>query len=282
MNKLLAHKNLILQLQKIYEAREAEAMARIVFEDVFLISPMKLFSGEEKMFSETEIRKLEEITTRLLNHEPVQYVTGKSIFLGNEFRVNKSVLIPRPETEELVQWVIDSTKNKEQSILDIGTGSGCIAISLKKKFPEAKVFATDISNEALIVACENAKRLNTEIEFAQSDILQLQNPFNQKFDFVISNPPYISRSEAAVMEENVLQFEPHAALFVEGDDELLFYKKIIAFAQLHLNANGKIFFEVNQIHAYAVKKLFMENNFSEVEIRKDLNGNDRMVGASQQ
>lgn len=280
MNITKAYQHLLQSLHNDYDKNEAEAIARIVFEDLFSISSINLISDAEKSFSENDCEKLENIIKRLQNHEPMQYVTCKSIFCGNEFLINKSVLIPRPETEELVQWIIESTKNIQQKILDIGTGSGCIAVSLKKKIPKANIFATDISNSALEVARENSLRLKAEVEFAQSNILQLQNPFNKKFDVIVSNPPYIAREEAHAMDKNVLQFEPHTALFVEGNDALLFYRKIIAFSLLHLNTNGKLFFEVNQLHAHAVKNLLIENNFSEVEIRKDINGNDRIVSAT--
>ena len=263
----------------LYERDEVEAIARIVFEDVFGLLPSNIVMEGDKEFSEENANSLFKIIERLKSWEPVQYVTGKSYFFGNIFHVNSSVLIPRPETEELVQWVLEGTGNKQQNILDIGTGSGCIAISLKENLPLAELYATDISKDALKVAEINSEKLNKKIQFANSDILILENPFNIKFDIIISNPPYIAESEKSSLDKNVIDFEPHTALFAKGDDALIFYKKIIQFCNQYLNESGRLFFEINQQYGDEVKKLLADNYFSQVELKKDINGNNRMIKA---
>lgn len=274
-----AFQNLLDSIFDFYERDEAEMIARIVFEDVFDLKPSNIVIDADKDFSFEKNEKLNQIIVRLKNHEPVQYVTGKAFFYGNEFEVNASVLIPRPETEELVQWIVESTSNKKQNILDIGTGSGCIAISIKENFPDADVLATDISSSALKIAKRNSELLKQQIHFAQSDILSLENPFNSQFDIIVSNPPYISETEKSSLDKNVIAFEPHKALFAIGDDALIFYRRIIEFAKKFLNDGGQLFFEVNQQYGNEVVKLLTENNFKNTELKKDINGNDRMVRA---
>ncbi|GDX51135.1 release factor glutamine methyltransferase [Bacteroidota bacterium] len=274
-----AFQNLLDSFCDSYERDEAEMIARIVFEDVFDLKPSSIVIDADKDFSFEKSERLTQIIQRLKNHEPVQYVTGKAFFYGNEFEVNSSVLIPRPETEELVQWIIESTSNKKQNILDIGTGSGCIAISIKKILSEADVFATDSSLGALDIAKRNSENLQQQIHFKKSDILQSENPFNIQFDIIVSNPPYITEAEKSSLDKNVIQFEPHEALFAIGDDAMIFYRKIIAFANKFLKEGGQIFFEVNQQYGKEVVKLLNENNFKNTKLKKDLNGNDRMVRA---
>ncbi len=274
-----AFQNLLDSIYDSYEREEAEMIARIVFEDVFDLKPSNIVIDADKEFSLEKNDKLTHIIQRLKNNEPVQYVTGKAFFYGNEFIVNQSVLIPRPETEELVQLILQSTSNKKQNILDIGTGSGCIAISIKENLLDAEVHATDISEKALELAKRNSEKLKQQIHFAQSDILQLENPFNIQFDIIISNPPYITESEKSSLDKNVIEFEPHESLFAIGDDALIFYRKIIEFANKFLNEDGQLFFEVNQQYGKEVVKLFTENNFRNIELKKDINGNDRMVKA---
>ncbi len=272
-----AFQKLLNSIYDSYERGEAEAIARIVFEDVFDLKLSSILIEADKDFLLSNNEKLNDIIDRLKKIEPVQYITGKTFFYGNEFIVNPSVLIPRPETEELVQWVVELTENKKQNILDIGTGSGCIAISIKENLPEADVYATDISELALDVAIRNSKKLKQQIHFAQSDILQSENLFNIQFDIIISNPPYISEAEKLSLDKNVIEFEPHEALFATGDDALIFYRRIIVLATKFLNDGGQLFFEVNQQFGTEVLRLLKENNFSNTELKKDLNGNYRMV-----
>ncbi len=285
-----AFQKMISSLTTEFGFDEAEAMARIVFEDVFSILPSAIVLDGEKEFLQEE--KLNEIISRLLKHEPVQYVTGKAYFYGEMFEVNSSVLIPRPETEELVQWIVEASpasvslskgegfNTDSFKILDIGTGSGCIAIALKKNI-SADVFAIDVSANALEVARRNSEKLSAEIHFALSDILELKNPFGEiQFDIIVSNPPYISEDEKNSLDKNVLAYEPHEALFAKGNDALIFYKAIIEFSKKYLKPNGKLFFEINQLHGNEVKKILEENNFHSVELKNDINKNPRMVSAN--
>lgn len=291
MNINKAYKYLLDEMLSAFERDEAETITRIVFEDVFALKPSAVVLDAEKEFDESEFIRLKDLSVRLKNHEPLQYVTGKSYFYGNEFTVTPAVLIPRPETEELVEWVCSSRQlavgslqraahlqtSDNLKILDIGTGSGCIAISLKENISNAEVFAIDISSDALAVAEKNAAQLNQQIHFAQADILELQNPFDIQFDCIVSNPPYISESEADYLDKNVIAFEPQIALFAKGEDPLIFYKRIIAFAEINLKSGGQLFFEINQQYGNEVLKLLQHNNFKNTELKKDINGNDRMV-----
>ncbi len=283
-----AYQHLLDELFSVYERDEAETIARFVFEDVFSLKPSAVVMDADKIFQEENILKLKDCISRLKNHEPVQYVTEKAFFYGNEFDVTPSVLIPRPETEELVEWVIQTNNSwqlevgslqidKKQKILDIGTGSGCIAISLKENIPSAEVYAIDISVTALEIAKLNSEILKQKIHFAHADILNLENPLGKQFDIIVSNPPYITESESSTLDKNVIAFEPHVALFAIGSDPLIFYKKIIEFSKLYLIAGGKLYFEVNQQYGNEVLKLLQQNGFTNTELRKDINENDRMV-----
>jgi release factor glutamine methyltransferase len=191
--------------------------------------------------------------------------------------VNESVLIPRPETEELVDWIRNENDlNKNLQILDIGTGSGCIAISLKHEFPFATVDAFDISNEALETARKNAAQNGLEVNFSEVDILNAP-AFDKKWDIIVSNPPYVLENEKLQMHSNVLEYEPHLALFVPDNDPLLFYREIALFAKKQLNANGKLYFEINRAYGQATVDMLSELGFQHIELRKDISGNDRMV-----
>jgi release factor glutamine methyltransferase len=217
---------------------------------------------------------------RLKNEEPVQYIIGETIFCNLSFKVDKNVLIPRPETEELVQWIIDEYKNhnSEIKLLDIGTGSGCIAISLAKNLPDTSVQAMDVSAKALQKAKENAELNDVEIRFLKEDILTLKD-LNDKYNVIVSNPPYVRMLEKDKMKNNVLKFEPGLALFVEDQDPLLFYRKIAGFAKEHLCSYGKLFFEINQYQAKATTDLLKKEGFSQIELKQDIFGNDRMIKA---
>lgn len=237
--------------------------------------------------SKTDIEKFNDAIERLKNHEPIQYITGETEFYGLPFKVNPSVLIPRPETEELVKWIInDLPKNRQTAsqslnILDIGTGSACIAVSIAKNLTNSKVFALDISAEALNVAQTNAKQNDVNIDFIQTDILNCNLEFeNLKFDIIVSNPPYVRDQEKHLIKENVLNHEPHLALFVKDDDPLLFYRKIIQLAATILKPKGQLYFEINEYLGEEMVKLFNAEGFKNVELKQDIFNKNRMVKAA--
>ncbi|MFZ4543890.1 MAG: peptide chain release factor N(5)-glutamine methyltransferase [Saprospiraceae bacterium] len=249
----------------------------MIFEDVF-----KCKIDDKKILSEENESLLLIIKTRLLNHEPVQYIIGEADFYGLKFEVDPSVLIPRQETEELVHWIIETCKSEalnNPAILDIGTGSGCIPITLKKKISKCIATGWDISEEALELADINAVKNQVEVTFAQQDILKINTINSTNYDIIVSNPPYIPYSEKKLMKENVLQYEPELALFVSDNDALIFYRNIIKFAQSALSQGGFLFFECNEYTAVKVMQLLNNAIFSEVLLRKDLSGKDRMIRA---
>jgi release factor glutamine methyltransferase len=265
----------------LYEDQEKSNIAFLILEDLFKITKTDLLMN--KKVKENEDGKINEIISRLNQAEPIQYILGHTEFYGRKFTVNKNVLIPRPETEELVDLIIkENRKNKDFTILDIGTGSGCIAISLKKEIPQAGVFALDISHEALTVARKNAKDLKTELNFIEADILH--DPENKlkdlKLSLVVSNPPYVTDAERKLMHENVLAYEPGSALFVRDDDPLLFYRTIIEFSRKHLLPNGNCYFEINEAYGNEMRDLFEKNNFTDIRILSDLRGKDRFAIAT--
>jgi len=224
--------------------------------------------------------KFQNAIERLKNHEPIQYIIEKTEFYDLPFKVSNNVLIPRPETEELVDWIISKFKSQKAKIriLDIGTGSGCIAISLAKQLPDCKIVALDVSSEALKVAKENAKLNDVEIEFIEADILNWNSKLdNLKFDVIVSNPPYVRALEKNKMRKNVLDFEPYLALFVEDEDSLLFYRKITQLASKILKPKGQLYFEVNEYLGKETVKLLSENHFEEIELKSDIFRKDRMI-----
>lgn len=274
-----AYNHFVQQLESIYDQREAANIADWVFESV---SGLKRVDRLIKKKEEITDERLFDILKELLTHKPVQYVLGEAWFCKMKFRVNEHVLIPRPETEELVENVrmcecVNVRINP--GILDIGAGSGCISISLKKIIPQGIVIGIDVSDEALKVARENAVELNADVEFIQLNFLD-KNEWGGlgKFDVIVSNPPYIPVNEKAKLDKNVALFEPHLALFVEDHDPLIFYRKIAEFAKGHLNTNGKIFVEVHEDYASEVSAIFKQHSF-ETEIRKDLYRRNRIVTA---
>ena len=224
--------------------------------------------------------KFQDSIERLKKHEPIQYIIGKTEFYGIPFKLSNNVLIPRPETEELVDWVISKFKSQKSKIrvLDIGTGSGCIAISLAKNLPDCKIVALDISSEALKIAKENAKLNNVEVKFIAADILNWNLELdNLKFEVIVSNPPYVRALEKNQMKKNVLDFEPHLALFVEDEDSLLFYRKIIQLTNKILKSKGQLFFEINEYLGKETVKLLRDNGFEEIELKSDIFGKDRII-----
>jgi len=272
-------------LNNLYDANEAEAITLIAVNEVCGFSNAKIKAFPELELTREQSEKLNDLLNQLKTGKPIQYILGKTEFYGLPFNVNPSVLIPRPETEELVEWVISSVGSEELavgSVLDVGTGSGCIAISLKKHLPNAKVFAVDISVEALKTAKENAKLNDVEIEFIEADILNLKSDIeHSKFEIIISNPPYVTLHDKTNMHTNVTDFEPHTALFVPEDDPLVFYKAIADFAVNNLAPNGLLFFEINESYGEQIVELLRDRGFKNIELRKDMSGRDRMIKASE-
>lgn len=266
------------QLSKSYEPQEANGLARIIFCDILGLSNVDYYLCKDIDLSGNEEEKVKSILQRLEKYEPIQYIEGKKYFSGREFFVRQGVLIPRPETEELVELAAQACKPNAK-ILDIGTGSGCIAISLAKKLPEAEVHAWDISEAALEVAKQNNEQLSASVHFEQHDILTYQATGEEAFDLIISNPPYIAESEKAEMEPNVLAWEPSIALFVPDNDPLLFYRRIGELTLRMLTPNGKLFFEINRAYGDATKQLLCNQGYKNIHIQKDLSGNDRFVYA---
>lgn len=270
----------IQELTPIYDAGEAESFFYLILEEKKQLKRIDLALKPDLDFSEEEIIFWDLILQQLKKEIPIQYLLGKTSFCGLDFQVNENVLIPRPETEELVEWIIESQKSKVKShqlrILDIGTGSGCIAISLAKNLPNAQVFAIDISEKALATAKKNAEINTVDITFINQNILETDD-LGQQFDIIVSNPPYVRNLEKAEIKKNVLDNEPHLALFVEDDDALIFYKKIADLAQKNLSKNGYLFFEINQYLGKQMIDLLENMNFVAIELRKDIYANDRMI-----
>ena len=271
------------QLSTIYDANEVNSLCMMVLENVVNISPAKIKAFPATEISTPDNEIIANILTRLATGEPIQYILGYTEFYGLTFKVNSSVLIPRPETEELVEWIISSVGSSELAVglfLDIGTGSGCIPISLKKNLPDAEVSAIDISPEALQTAKENAELNKVVVNFIQDDILNPKSEIlNSKFEIIISNPPYVTLEDKKLMHANVTDFEPHTALFVPEDDPLIFYKAIADFAANHLEKGGLLFLEINESYGEQIVKLLNGKQFINIELRKDMSGRDRMVKA---
>ena len=262
------------KLQLLYDKEEASHIFMI-----YVVDKLNLdLSSQHEIELTTEI--LSDLE-QLKKGQPIQHITGKAFFYNDFFFVNEHTLIPRPETEELVELIRnDYAQNQDISMIDLGTGTGCIPISLAKLFPNANVSALDISENALKIAQSNAENLKVNINFYHNNLLE-DIQLNHKFDVIISNPPYIRNLEKKEMHQNVLNFEPHLALFVENDDALIFYERVIDFAKNHLKENGKIYCEINQYLGKETKQLF-QKFYQIVIIHKDISGNDRMLSASNQ
>ena len=269
------------QIQTIYNLNEATVITDWVFESLADIKRFDIIKDPDQQLVNLKNKEIEIALSALLQHKPIQYVLGEAWFYNMKLKVNGHVLIPRPETEELVQLILNEEKHfKMPAVLDIGTGSGCIAIALKKDMPQAIVTAIDVSKEALLVAKGNATSQQCVIQFLQVDFLdESQWARLPMFDMIISNPPYIPITEKDKMDNNVTLFEPHKALFVPDDSPLLFYKKIAGFADKHLNPNGKIFMETHEDFANQTAALFLQQ-LKEVTIQKDIFGKERMVIAA--
>ena len=268
------------QLCSIYDKDEANAMILILLEHYFSINRVKMALEPQLRISESEMLTFHFAVKDLLKNKPIQYIIGETEFCDLKFKVNESTLIPRPETSELVMKIVNkqqSTDNRLCSILDIGTGSGCIAISLAKMISGSKVFALDISEKALEVAKENAINNEADVTFIHDDILSLRNKIDTKFDIIVSNPPYVRELEKADMRDNVLNWEPHNALFVSDNDPLIFYRKILEFAKTHLKENGEVWFEINEYLGKEMTDLCKEMGFSQVEVFNDFRGKERIL-----
>jgi release factor glutamine methyltransferase len=273
----------ITNLLPFYDEMEAESFFYLILENQRQLRRIDLALNIDLLFSNEEILIWDAILEKLQLEIPIQYILGTTQFYGLEFNVNENVLIPRPETEELVEWIISSAVNMLKftnlKILDIGTGSGCIAISLVKNIPNAEVFAIDISDNALATAKENADLNKVTVAFIQRNILETKD-LEQQFDIIVSNPPYVRNLEKAEIKRNVLENEPHLALFVEDNDALIFYRKIAELATKNLSAEGKLFFEINQYLGKETVELLEKMQFKNIELRKDIYGNDRMIACN--
>ena len=268
------------QLCSIYDKEEANAMILILFDHYFKIDRVRMALEPNLRLSESEMLTFHFAVKDLLKNKPLQYIIGETEFCDLKFKVNENVLIPRPETSELVHLIAKSqqtTDNSQLTILDIGTGSGCIAIILAKQLPQSQVYALDISEKALCVAKDNAYINNVDITFIHDDILSLRNKIETKFDIIVSNPPYVRDLEKAEMRDNVLNWEPHNALFVSDDDPLIFYRNILEFAKTHLKENGEVWFEINEYLGKEMKDLCCEMGFSNVNIYKDFREKERFL-----
>ena len=267
------------KLTPLYDVMEAESFFAIALEELKGWKRVDVALNPDAELSGKEVVKWDAVLKELELLKPVQYIFGHTYFYGLDFEVNEDTLIPRPETEELVEWIIHENKNRGQvKVVDIGTGSGCIAISLAKNLPDAQVFAIDVSGNALTVAKRNANSNNVNVTFIQQDILAAE-ALPEQFDVIVSNPPYVRNLEKAEIKQNVLDYEPHLALFVDDNDALVFYRKIALLAKDNLPQNGKLYFEINQYLGKETAEILENFGFTNVVLRKDIYGNDRMLSS---
>lgn len=274
MNKIVAY--IRSRLQPYYTAEEVSALSRIVCCDLLGQAPTDYYLGKDIALSPKKEQELEDILQRLSRFEPLQYIEGRTLFLGREFWVAPGVLIPRPETEELVELMLKEIP-ADARILDVGTGSGCIAISLAKALPDALVTAWDVSPEALSVARANARKLQADVRFVECDVLACQVDEVGLYDVIVSNPPYVTEAEKADMEPNVLQWEPSLALFVPDDDPLRFYRRIAVLGRDMLADGGRLYFEINRAYGREMVEMLRAMGYVGVRVEKDLSQNDRFV-----
>ena len=269
-------------LKNSQDEQEIESFFFILTEYLHNLKRVDVALNPNFKLSDAEVEKWNKILSELQQEKPIQYITGEAWFYGLRFEVNENTLIPRPETEELVEWILNSPIIKHPSpinILDIGTGTGCIPISIKTNLSQANVSAIDISEKALEVAKRNAVSNKVDISFIQADILEVED-LSQYFDIIVSNPPYVRNLEKQEIKKNVLDYEPHLALFVEDTDALLFYRKIAQLALKNLSPNGLLFFEINQYLGKETVELLENLGFKNIELKKDIYGNDRMIKCS--
>lgn len=268
------------ELNAIYDVQEIDSFFYILLEAFHQMKRVDLALHPEMELDPMQLLQWETVLAQLIEQRPIQYILGETEFFGLPFYVNENTLIPRPETEELVDWIINQPKVESRKskvkILDIGTGTGCIAVSLAKNLPDAEVFALDVSEKALAVAKKNAARNGVSVTFLQQSILETEDLL-QQFDIIVSNPPYVRHLEKEEIKKNVLDYEPHLALFVEDHDALLFYRKITQLANINLSQNGQLYFEINQYLGKEMIALLEEYQFRNIELKKDIYGNDRMI-----
>jgi release factor glutamine methyltransferase len=266
------------ELAGIYSKEEIESLIFLIFEKLKGYSRTQFLLAKDEVLKAEELEEVSQMVTRLKNHEPIQYILGETEFYGLPFYTVPGVLIPRPETEELVQWIIQENRLTESVILDIGTGTGCIAVALRKNIPDSRVFACDISPVCLETTKRNAVRNNADISVFQCNILNSE--FEAELpglDIIVSNPPYVQEKERKDMDQNVLDHEPALALFVSDDDPLIFYSRIADFASIHLNDGGSLYFEINEAFGSECSVMLLEKGFSEIKLKKDIHGKDRMI-----
>lgn len=270
--------NFIAQLQGVYDKEELHSFFYLLCDFFLQYSRFEVSMSQDTMVSETNIARFEKVLLRLKAQEPIQYILGTTEFYGLTFKVNEHTLIPRPETEELVDWVLSNLHDQDSvlDILDIGTGSGCIAISLAKNSPRTRVSGIDISEKTLEVAQENAVKNQVLVSFCKKDILQT-TALKNKYDVVVSNPPYVRQIEKKAMNANVLDYEPGVALFVPNEDPLLFYRKIARLAMMSLQTRGWLYFEINEYLSKEMDVLLKEIGFANIEIKKDFREVPRMI-----
>ena len=265
------------KLVHIYDVMEAESFFNITLEELKGWKRLDLAMNPDAILDGGEIEQWNTVLSMLEQQKPIQYIFGKAHFYGLEFFVNENTLIPRPETEELVEWIIHENRLREAiDIVDIGTGTGCIAVSLAKNLPGASVKAIDVSEGALEIAMKNAGHNNAVIEFWKTDILQAES-LSEEFDVIVSNPPYVRHLEKEEIRQNVLDYEPHLALFVEDNDPLLFYRKIALLGKSALRQNGRLYFEINQYLGSEMVEMLEQMGYRHVVLKQDIYGNDRMV-----
>lgn len=271
------------QLAPFYSPSETESLISLILEHVTGYNRLQLHLNQSEQLEEPKIMQIMQIVNRLKSHEPIQYIIGETEFYGLKFTVSPCALIPRAETEELVDWIIREEGNKAKSLLDIGTGSGCIPISIEKNSQMELFEGWDISEEALELAKQNAFRNDSKVKFSIQDIFRPSGiSETARWDVIVSNPPYVLLAESSLMEKNVVDYEPHVALFVPDHDPLIFYRAIAQFANIHLQPHGSLYFEINESQGVHAASLLSELGFTDIQLRKDLQGKERMVRAKKE
>lgn len=267
------------ELSGTYGQNEASSFFYILCDSFLELSKVNVVLNYDSNLNEEQVNSFINALSDLKDFKPIQYIVGNEEFYGLKFFVSKGVLIPRPETEELVSWIETDFKDKSPSILDIGSGSGCIPITLDKVILSSKVFSVDVSDKAIEIAKINAKENNSDVQFIKCDILRYEEEFklDKCFDVIVSNPPYVTMNEMKLMKENVLDYEPHLALFVENNDPLIFYRTILELSESKLNTGGVVYFEINEHFPQEMIRLFEDFNFTDIELRKDFRGKPRMI-----
>ena len=274
-----AIRNIANKLSPRYDARECNAIARYIVEEISGLSHTDILVKDTK-FSEVDREKIEEITKRLLDGEPLQYILGYSYFCDLKICVDNNVLIPRPETEELCRLIIEREKNNSPKILDVCTGSGCIALSLKNSIENSVVEGVDISEGALGIAKKNSQECMCDVDFYKYDVIEESPKITKKYDIIVSNPPYICQFEKEKMESNVLDNEPHIALFVSDENPLIFYDKIADLGCHTLNSGGKLYYEINPLFFKELKDMLLAKGYCDIEIIKDINERNRFIACT--